>query len=345
MLQINFSYTFTSKKETNKHSCGVCTLAACARTCSIPFACTSGGTFVPFPLGVFQLPCFWWQRSTYSWVTEGLLEVLNGQLVMGDVFVGVGKYVCFYVYTWPALEVVPLVLSLANNLRGGWWWYDSRVEPSWQYSLKCCCSATDSMSQYDTEVQRKQKVWHWIFPYRKKAPLTFMDACWMLSLSQTPLLAYASCARLACIVYFVSIYIKLTYIFFFYFYIFVFQFFFVYMFFFLLTLFTSTLFTIRKSALSYCNYRKRSVVKVNLNEVSENHINVSKVNMHVKKVNINKASLSLTNVVNGFWAGSAQFHDYQGRGISENQCCWKRERGDPKLIKNSSNNLRRNKQI
>lgn len=76
---------------------------------------------MPFPLGVFQLPCFWWQRSTYSWVTEGLLEVLNGQLVMGDVFVGVGKYVCFYVYTWPALEVVPLVLSLANNLRGGWW--------------------------------------------------------------------------------------------------------------------------------------------------------------------------------------------------------------------------------
>lgn len=37
MLQINLSYTFTSKKQTNKHSRGARTLAVCARTCLAPF--------------------------------------------------------------------------------------------------------------------------------------------------------------------------------------------------------------------------------------------------------------------------------------------------------------------
>ena len=58
-----------------------------------------------------------------------------------------------------------------------------------------------------------------------------------------------------------------------------------------------------------------------------------------------RGSISVLPAVNGLQAGSAQFCDQRGGGISQNPHLQKRETGDPKIIKNSSSNLRRNKLI
>ena len=87
MLQINLSYTFTSKKQTNKHSHGVRTLAVCARTCFTPFGVHVEGAFlVPLRFDLGQLVTW---HCSYSQVTEWCRERLGGQLVMADVFIQV----------------------------------------------------------------------------------------------------------------------------------------------------------------------------------------------------------------------------------------------------------------
>jgi len=49
--------------------------------------------------------------------------------------------------------------------------------------------------------------------------------------------------------------------------------------------------------------------------------------------------------VNGLRAGSAWFHDWWGGGILQNPRLQERETGDPKIIENNCNDLRRNKLI
>jgi len=69
--------------------------------------------------------------------------------------------------------------------------------------------------------------------------------------------------------------------------------------------------------------------------------------IHVRKSfsEIKILAKNLAVSVNGLRAGSAQFHDWRGGGILQNPCLRKRETGDPKIIKNSGNDLRRNKLI
>ena len=49
--------------------------------------------------------------------------------------------------------------------------------------------------------------------------------------------------------------------------------------------------------------------------------------------------------VSGLRAGSAQFRDQRGGGISQHLRLRKRETGDPKINKDSGHDLRRNKLI